>query len=41
MKVERGKARRLRQEAVGRAQNEDLLLILEVEFFEYTGHGFS
>jgi hypothetical protein len=27
--------------ALGRAQNEDLLLILEVEFFENSAHGFS
>ncbi len=38
---ENGKARKLREKALGRMQNEDLLMILEVEFFKYSGHGFS
>jgi hypothetical protein len=36
-----GKARKLRLKALGCVQNEDLLLILEVEFFEDSAHGFS
>lgn len=37
---EHRKARKLRRKAVGRAQNDDLLLRPEVEFFENSGHGF-
>jgi hypothetical protein len=38
---ENGKARKLRQKALGGMQNEDLLLIREIEFFKYFAHGFS
>ena len=37
---EHGKARKLRQKALGRMQDEDLLLIRKVEFFKYFAHGF-
>ena len=40
MDVHHGQARELRFKALRRMQNEDLLLILEVEFFKYFGHGF-
>jgi hypothetical protein len=41
MDGDNGKARKLRLKAIRRIQDEDLLLILEIEFFKYSGHGFS
>jgi len=38
---ENGKARKLRLKALGRIQDEDLLLVRKIEFFKYFAHGFS